>query len=307
MRRLLALIFIVGLCAGCKNRPAALDPFLGRTKVPPPATGAVGAQPPGAWNYPAAPPTLNTSNAGGSIYSQPGGSPLSSGLNNGVAPASPFSTPAAPATGGSSSTPARFTGTSGAAPLSANTAAVSGGGSNGQAIRIVESPAGTASNPAARSGTLTGAATGGVDIMDLPVSSRAAQPKTAEGTGRATPQSYEQPAGSAAPITSGIDLAAARNSTIPGQEPAYGFDAAYSQLNGRLEYSPADGRWQLRYVEPGLRPDQLGGLVVLAPTSPVAGFRNGDFVSVRGRVETNGGTSLPSYTATNVTPQREQR
>ena len=73
------------------------------------------------------------------------------------------------------------------------------------------------------------------------------------------------------------------------------------------EYSPADGRWQLRYVEPGVRPDQLGGLVVLAPTSPVAGFRNGDFVSVRGRVETNGGTSLPSYTATNVTPQRERR
>ena len=143
--------------------------------------------------------------------------------------------------------------------------------------------------------------------MDLPVSSRAAQPKTAEGTGRATPQSYEQPATNPASITSGIDLAAARNSTIPGQEPAYGFDAAYSQLNGRLEYSPADGRWQLRYVEPGVRPDQFGGLVVLAPTTPVAGFRNGDFVSVRGRLETSGGTSLPSYTATNVTPQRERR
>lgn len=300
VRRLLALIFAVGLCAGCKNRPAALDPFLGRTKVPPPATGAIGSQAPGAWNYPAAPPTLNTSNTGGSIYSQPGGSPLNSG--GGVAPTSPFSTPAAPASGGSSSTPARFTGTSGAAPLSSN-----GGGSNGGAIRIVESPAGATSNPAARSGTFTGAASGGVDIMDLPASSRAAQPKTAEGTGRATPQSYEQPANGATSITSGIDLAAARSSTIPGQEPAYGFDAAYSQLNGRLEYSPADGRWQLRYVEPGVRPDQLGGLVVLAPTAPVAGFRNGDFVSVRGRVETSGGTSLPSYTATNVTPQRERR
>jgi len=300
MRRLLALAILLSLCAGCKNRPATLDPFLGRTKVPPPSTGAIGAQAPGAWNYPAAPPTLNTTNSGGSIYSPPGGFAPNTGTG-GAAPTSPFSTtPTAPASGGAASPPVRFTGTSGAAPISST-----GGGSNGQAIRIVDPPAGTTPAAASRSGTFTGAGGGGVDIMSLPAAGRS--PQTADGSGRATQQSFVQPATpGAAPITSGIDLATARNSTIPGQEPRYGFDGAYTHLNGRVEFSQADRRWLLHYIEPGLVPDKLGGVVVLAPATPVA-LRNGDFVSVRGRVEASGNTSLPSFTATNVFPQREVR
>ncbi|MCE9604191.1 MAG: hypothetical protein K8U03_04725 [Planctomycetia bacterium] len=307
MGRLLALAMLLSLCSGCKNRPAALDPFLGRTKVPAPPTGSVGAQPPGAWNYPAAPPTLNTSTTGSSIYSPPGG--FNSNNSTGATPPNPFTTPAQPATVNPSSTPARFTGTSGAAPI-APSSIPSNGVSGGQSIRIVEPSAmSTPSASAGNSGTYTGAARGGVDIMDLPVAGRTSQPKTAEGAGRATQQSYTQPAAApSAPISSGIDPATVRNSTLPGQEPAFGFDAAYSQLNGRLEYSAADSRWILRYVEPGQRPDQVGGVVVLSPTSPVNGFRNGDFVSVRGRLEAGGGgTSLPSYTAASVTPQRDRR
>ena len=140
--------------------------------------------------------------------------------------------------------------------------------------------------------------------MDLPINGRSAQPKTAEGAGRATQQSFNQPTAPGSPISSGIDPATARTSTLPGQEPVYGFNAAYSQLNGKLEYSPADGRWLLRYVEPGMRPDQLGGVVVLAPGTQSADLRNGAFVSAYGRIESTGGTSLPSFTATNVVTQR---
>lgn len=138
--------------------------------------------------------------------------------------------------------------------------------------------------------------------MDLPISGRSAQPKTAEGA-RGTQQSFNQPT-PPGEISSGINASTARTSTLPGQEPTYGFNAAYSQLNGRLEYSQADGRWLLRYVEPGMRPDQLGGVVVLAPNTASADLRNGAFVSAYGRIESNGGTSLPSFTATNVVTQR---
>lgn len=308
MGRVLALIILSVVCGGCRNRPAALDPFLGRQKVPPPATGAVGAQPPGAWNYPAAPPAstlpglstpgLSSSPSNNSIYAPPGG--FAPNTNGGSSTVSPFnSTPTQPAAG-TPSVPARFTGTSGAAPL---TNSGTGGGVSGQPIRIVEPTPGTSSTPASRAGTFVGASAGGVDIMDLPISGRGAQPKTAEGAGRGTQQSFNQatPPGE---ISSGINAATARTSTLPGQEPTYGFNEAYSQLNGKVEYSPADGRWFLRYIEPGSPPDRLGGVVVLAPGTQSADLRSGAFVSAYGRIESTGGSSLPSFTASNVVTQR---
>ncbi|MBL9094750.1 MAG: hypothetical protein JNL96_26250 [Planctomycetaceae bacterium] len=282
MGRFVVLALLLSCAIGCRNRPAQLDPFLGTTKVTPPPTGAIHA-PTGV--PPMAPPPSS------SVYTPPGGFTP----NN----ASAVSTPGSP-----SSTPARFTGTN----SSTTTAPPSSGvGSSGQSIRIVEPPPGTRSAstqtaPPSRAGLFTGAASGGVDILDLPVSSRAAQPRTASGGG-AVQQSYVS-GGTAA----GVDTAQARVVTLPGQEPAYGFDAAYSQLNGRLEYSPADGRWLLRYITPGERSDRLGGMVVLSPNTPVSGFRNGDMVTLHGRMDNDGGgVSLPTYTATSVRPQREQQ
>lgn len=314
MGRVLALVILLLACGGCRNRPAALDPFLGRQKVPPPATGAVGAQPPGAWNYPAAPPAstlpglstpgLTGAPSNNSIYAPPGGFSPNTGSPSSGSPSNPFTTTPTQPGATTPSVPARFTGTSAAAPIS-NSGTASGGGVSGQPIRIVEPTPGTSSTPASRAGTFTGASAGGVDIMDLPISGRGSQPQTAEGTGRGTQQSFLQPtAPGGRPLTSGIDPATARTSTIAGQEPVYGFNAAYSQLNGKLEYSQPDGRWLLRYVEPGMRPDQLGGVVVLAPTTASADLRNGAFVSAYGRVESSGGASLPSFTATNVVTQR---
>lgn len=269
--------------SGCRNRPTQLDPFLGRTTVPPPPTGSVGV---GNTTTPSliAPPS-------GSVYTPPGGF----ASNN----SQPGTSAAPPSFTNPSSTPARFTGSSGSTPSSGV------GSSTSQQIKVVEPPPGSRSTsgaPTSSHGNLyTGASSGGVDIMDLPVSSRSAQPKTADG-GRGVQQNYVS--GGA---TAGVDTSAARTVTLPGQEPAYGFDAAYSQLNGRLEYSPADGRWMLRYIMPGERTDRLGGMVVMNPASPVNGFRNGDMVTVRGRMENDGGGQfMPIYAATTVAPQRGQ-
>ena len=269
--------------SGCRNRPTQLDPFLGRTTVPPPPTGSVGV---GKTTTPSliAPPS-------GSVYTPPGGFVSSN--------SQPSTSAAPPSFTNSSSTPARFTGSSGSTPSSGV------GSSTSQQIKVVEPPPGSRSTsgaPTSSHGNLyTGASSGGVDIMDLPVSSRSAQPKTADG-GRGVQQNYVSGG-----TTAGLDTSAARTVTLPGQEPAYGFDAAYSQLNGRLEYSPADGRWLLRYITPGERTDRLGGIVVMNPASPVNGFRNGDMVTVRGRMENDGGgQAMPIYAAATVAPQRGQ-
>ncbi|MBN8625907.1 MAG: hypothetical protein J0M17_10485 [Planctomycetes bacterium] len=273
---------------GCRNRPTQLDPFLGRTTVPPPPTGSVGV---GGTSVPAltAPPS-------GSVYAPPGGFGSSSTAATGSSPTGTVAPPPSFTNNSTPSTPARFTGTGSAAMPSSGVT-----GSSGQSIRVVEPSPST--RPATTGGNLyTGASAGGVDIMDLPVSGRSAQPKTAEGT-RGVQQNY-----TSGGTAGGLDMSAARSVTLPGQEPAYGFDTAYSQLNGRLEYSAADGRWLLRYITPGDRTDRLGGVAVLSPNSPITGFRSGDMVSVRGRIENDGaGRTMPLYSAATINAQRSMQ
>jgi hypothetical protein len=103
-----------------------------------------------------------------------------------------------------------------------------------------------------------------------------------------------------------VENAVAQVVTLPGQTPAYGFDETYSRLNGRLEYSPADSRWQLRYVAPENQPDRFGGVVTLVPMGPMTGYRSGDFVTADGRIDATG-VGLPVFTATAVSLQREAR
>ncbi|MGC3969083.1 MAG: hypothetical protein QM775_17490 [Pirellulales bacterium] len=43
----------------------------------------------------------------------------------------------------------------------------------------------------------------------------------------------------------------------------------------------------------------------MSPTSPTTGFRNGDMVTVRGRVDNDGGgQTMPLYTAATIAAQR---
>ncbi|MBL9082986.1 MAG: hypothetical protein JNK76_14320, partial [Planctomycetales bacterium] len=203
MRRGPSVVLFVALSmalVGCRNRPTQLDPFLGRTTVPPPPTGSVGV---GGTSVPAltAPPS-------GSVYAPPGGFGSSSTAATGSSPTGTVAPPPSFTNNSTPSTPARFTGTGSAAMPSSGVT-----GSSGQSIRVVEPSPST--RPATTGGNLyTGASAGGVDIMDLPVSGRSAQPKTAEGT-RGVQQNY-----TSGGTAGGLDMSAARSVTLPGQEPA---------------------------------------------------------------------------------------
>ncbi|MDY0171039.1 MAG: hypothetical protein RBS80_31155, partial [Thermoguttaceae bacterium] len=62
----------------------------------------------------------------------------------------------------------------------------------------------------------------------------------------------------------------------------YGRDRQYGWLRGRLEQTN-DGPWRLRYVSPTMQTDSEPGMVTLADLGSMRGYRNGDFVEVRGR------------------------
>lgn len=267
---LAALLLFVG---GCQNRPPQLDPFLGKTTVPAPATGAVGAQPPGVLAYPAAPPSFTSPPPGTGAPTSP---PPSSFVPNNSTMPRPLSGAAPPPNNLPSSPPATMN---------------------------VSTPMRVVPPDPNRRMTVGPSTPGGIDIMDLPMRGQGNQPKTAIGTGnRGALQSYNAPGGP----SYNVENAVAQVVTIPGQTPAYGFDETYSRLNGKLEYSSVDGRWTLRYVAPENRPDRFGGVVALVPMGSMNGFRSGDFVTADGRIDATGPTT-PIFTATAVTPQREVR
>lgn len=286
-RRLLTTaIALLATFVGCRSRQQQLDPFIGRTTVPAPVTGSVGTQAP-AYTYPAAPPTISTPPAGttspfpsgGSLYSPPGGFVPNNSSPTGSAPPPTSPIASTPAVTPQPST--QFAGASGA---------------GGSPIRILEPAAtsGAGGTTVARPAALPAAAAG-VDIMSLPVSNRPVP------TG--VQQSFQQPPGALPP---GIQYGAAQTATINPAPTDYGFNDNYSRLAGRLEYSPSDGRWMLRYVAPGNVPDRFGGVVMVAVQSAAGGLRHGDFVVADGRLDpsTSGMGYPPVFTAMNVQPQR---
>ena len=84
MRWPTAVVFAAACAAGCHSTPPAFDPFLPRTRIPPPATGAATGSGDAVYTSPAPPmtgstpsysPTTTFPNAGGSngLYAPPGG------------------------------------------------------------------------------------------------------------------------------------------------------------------------------------------------------------------------------------------
>jgi hypothetical protein len=278
----LATILIATLAvAGCRTRPAGLDPFLGRTTVMPPPTGAAAVQPgatiavppagaPPSNTAPFTSPPAGSPAPAGSIYSPPGGfTPNTSApprvlSNNG----GPAASPAAPA----GSPPTQFA-------------------SSGTPIRIEQPAAGNAAASEAARPTIS-AHSGGIDIMSLPLSRRSVSPPT-----------------NAAPAYPPGVGPATRTTTLPSADSAFGFNQNYTQLAGRLEYSPSDQRWFLRYVAPGNTPDRLGGVAWLQVQRASPGLKNGDFVIADGSF--NAGAPVngapPIFTTTSVTLQRDRR
>jgi len=66
----------------------------------------------------------------------------------------------------------------------------------------------------------------------------------------------------------------------------YGHDPSYAWLRGKLEYSQIDRRWKLRYIPIDGETDDFGGSVVLDNPSLLEGCERGDFVEIRGTLDT---------------------
>lgn len=64
----------------------------------------------------------------------------------------------------------------------------------------------------------------------------------------------------------------------------FGHGQRYRWLRGRLEHSPDEETWRLRYVPEGSAVDELGGLVVLADASLLDGYGAGEFVELKGQL-----------------------
>ncbi len=143
-------------------------------------------------------------------------------------------------------------------------------------------------------GSPTSADPGAVDIFDLPpvdrgatasnpqaTAAQAASGSSGSGVGQpARLVSAEQPRGGAAPVAEAIY---AQPAEFAGQA-RYGYDAEYRWLRGRLEYSPIDRRWKLRYIPIDGQTDRYGGSVILADESLLTGCQRGEFVEVQGRL-----------------------
>ncbi len=320
MRRFAALA--VAVCSlyavgGCADRCSNVDPFWGRTRVVPPATGCYSQPPiqtapsdpsydgslrPGAMQgtggagqiNPTSPQTfapadglqpLKSSRAesrSAPLVQHGDSRPLQRGLEpNSPSPESPVGQVAASSAAATDrpAVPGELT----IRPREPT-------------IRIVEPTAVLAAHRPSRSESHVAGAPdrveGVVDIVDLP-------------NGRAIPESPGSP-----PQKGGIQLASATaeadslptevrfasletpvvidspldNATETADESArYGYDSQYGWLRGKLEYSPVKKRWKLRYIPIDGATDEHGGSVVLSDASALGGCERGDFVEVRGQ------------------------
>ncbi len=121
MSRLLGVVIVAAMCAGCRSSAPVYDPFMGRTTVPPPGTAVVQ---PGQPYYSAPPagattsPPLITPPPGASATPPTVNNGLSSSFTPNVSPVSATNTaPTATVTPVSATVPAAMPATPGAQPL----------------------------------------------------------------------------------------------------------------------------------------------------------------------------------------------
>ncbi len=261
MRRSFLLLVAVALFCGCRWRtPPAADPFFGRTRVAPPATGCIAPGP--VDPYFRGPPPAVTPPMVTPGTSVPG--PITPVVPYGVVP---------PGTGATNTVPS---GTSTAQVASSGTLA-----GRERVVRIIQ--------PRPKTSVA-------IDIMDLPAAgaspSRNAASKDSTASGFRLVSATE-------PIISDSTAdfvqptSAASHSTTKTVEdtptgftpqPNYGHNPDYKQLRGKLEYSQIDRRWKLRYIPIDGRTDRYGGSVVLTDTSLLSGCERGDFIEVHGQI-----------------------
>ena len=99
---------------------------------------------------------------------------------------------------------------------------------------------------------------------------------------------------------------AAPSDSASRSNSGYGYDPRYTWLKGKLEYSASQKLWKLRYIPVEGQTDDYGGSVVLADSNKLSGFKPGDFVHVRGRVQQTGENTkgfAPAYGVESIEKQ----
>lgn len=300
MRRFAALA--VAVCSlyaagGCADRCSNVDPFWGRTRVVPPATGCY-SQPPNQ----TAPsdPSYDGSLRPGAMQGTGGGGQINPTSPQTFAPADglqPLKSSRAQLNSPSPESPVGQVAASSAAatdrPAVPDEPTIR---PREPTIRIVEPTAVLAADRPSRSESHVAGAPNPaehiVDIMDLPdgrtvpESTETLPPQsgvqlasaTAEADGQATEvrfASLETPVAIDSPLDNAAETA--------DENARYGYDSQYGWLRGKLEYSPVKKRWKLRYIPIDGATDEYGGSVVLSDASVLGGCERGDFVEVRGQ------------------------
>lgn len=283
MKRTLVVSFLALFslgCQGCQTPSPTLDPFLGRTTVPPPPTGvvgpaAVGSTPDSGGFLQRSPPTVPGTNnqftppeSRNDLYTPPG---MNSAPPVGAYPG--YQSSKDPPAGAPSAT---FRAVAEASEPPAESGVQQASFNN--EIRIVE-PSPAASSATSNISTVPITA-GPNDIMNLP-------PKNSSGGVSSSTMSD-------------------RRTLRPVIGTGYSHDPQYSRLSGRLEYSQVERQWKLRYIPIDGNTDRYGGSVVL-DSSQVQGFAPDDFVSVRGQVSAraHSGSFSPVYEVAQIEPLRE--
>ena len=304
---------------GCQSSQPVTDPFM-RTRVPPPGTGEVGPVPVGT--YGSGPPvsTVPPVNSAGTPYAPPGGNfnyggtglspvtPPGSAPPPASIPATPYGN-SAPPTYQAPATPPPAAAPQYAPPASnwAPTSSLNGPPTTSmQSRETLMRPLSETTRAGALAYAATdmpldeGAAPGELGIS--PTDNLSKMPATgplqsSPSMREIEPVSYMVPEGAplrtaAGGSSGGSIVETSRTATgrpATGAGPAdrgatYGFDRNYAWLQGQLEYAQATQQWKVRYVPIDGPTDRFGGSVVLTPSSALAAFKAGDYVSVKGRL-----------------------
>ncbi len=331
MNRSLVLLLAPLLAAGCHNASQATDPFLPRTTVPPPATGAAVGGATAAPYYPgpaggtAAPPASNNFYPPGDNYNYPSGVP-------GAAPASGPPSPRAtdnwpmtrrnngdkqsstsnaaeaatvaihsPRDSGASEQKSEVTLAS-AETESSHPSRPSGGTNEVKIVRVVAPAGGSGSDAVASHDEPNRAeprrlppSDEAIDIMDLPPARKSSSPQASR---RIALASHQEPAS--------IPESSAPGGASPEQAGRYAYAPDYRWLKGQLEYSLVDHTWKLRYIPIDGDTDAYGGSVVLEGSVP-AEFQAGEFVTIYGSLsgDAAAGHFAPKYRLDSITPLAE--
>jgi hypothetical protein len=296
-----SVVVVLGAIAaspGCQSAPAPFDPFLaGRTTIAPPATAIPAGQAP---YYNAQPPTVTVPGGETTIYTPPGAVPA-------AVPVTP------PSSDGSGRFPRGIT-----VPQSNNSTSdtqkdsqlvdksPSDSGTDNAARIEAPSPApaplkfkNSLASPARTSGVVPASFNQPVAKGPIRAGEPAANDSRSQASGASLPaantnQLPSNPSRTAASSATGrlrelTDFPAATPAT-PRDLPGYGFDPRYAWLKGKLEFSPGQKRWKLRYIAVEGPTDEYGGSVILPEADKLKGFEPGDFVRIQGKLlETAGG------------------